>query len=69
MTLMFLTSWKSRLTRLLPIKPAAPVTRTVFPSRFMLYFTMFSVYRGYTFNTESRQRSRDVEEMVDRQAA
>lgn len=39
-TLMFYTSWKRPFTRLLPIKPAAPVTRIVLPSRFMLYSTI-----------------------------
>lgn len=49
-TLMFYTSWKRRFTRLLPIKPAAPVTRIVLPSRFMLYSTIktpsFPLFRG-----------------------
>ena len=31
-------SLKRRFTRLLPIKPAAPVTRIVFPSRFIFLF-------------------------------
>ena len=31
------TSWKRRFTRFEPMKPAAPVTRTVLPSRVTLF--------------------------------
>ena len=43
MTLMSSNSVKSRFARLLPIKPAAPVTRTVFPVRLTLYSSIILI--------------------------
>ena len=43
MTLMSPNSVKSRFARLLPIKPAAPVTRTVFPVRLTLYSSIILI--------------------------
>lgn len=49
------TSWKRLLTRLLPIKPAAPVTKTVLLSKDMFDFNMLIRYFAASISSATRE--------------